>query len=490
LDDKAFPNEISEPETPPSVDLTQEEWETNKEFEERVLIAGQERQKVIDELQNEYRQQVEERNMEVVALKQIQGVRTGKLPDYRSAFAKFTMEELFTNVAFEDASLDKVTGDLFLDSVGFGTDTAGRFVVKNADKELRQAAFQNPESLTVEIIPFTDVSGGFGIKEITVLCGDVSFTALPTVDTAGEQELLVASIDTAANYTVFQEQSLAFVDRNAVGEITYKDGSKALTGFDDDLSIRIVRLPNAPLDNSKWAFVIGAETYLNTDDIVFARRSAELFALTAQKVFGVPESHLIALYDSEATGGNIKGKLKKLLNEGISAGDTLYFYYNGHGVPNPNQGSAPYMLPTDMDLDYIAEEPFFDLRNLYAMFQESKAGKVIVFMDSCFTGKTDGRSVYQGKAAPRLSPKKIDVSSTGNLAVLSAGTATQFSSAWPAKGHRLFSYYLIEAIASGINSVDALFSETSQNVSKTSREIGGALSFQDPTMQGNKGIEW
>ncbi|MCK5197299.1 MAG: caspase family protein, partial [Spirochaetales bacterium] len=210
----------------------------------------------------------------------------------------------------------------------------------------------------------------------------------------------------------------------------------------------------------------------------------------AQKVFGVPESHLVALYDSEATGGNIKGKLKKLLNEGIAPGDTLYFYYNGHGVPNPTQGSAPYMLPTDMDLDYIAEEPFFDLRNLYTLFQESKAGKVIVFMDSCFTGKTDGRSVYQGKAAPRLSPKKIDVSSNGNLAVLSAGTETQFSSAWPEKGHRLFTYHLIEALASGVNSVDTLFSETSQSVSQTSREIGGALSFQDPTMQGNGGIEW
>ena len=94
------------------------------------------------------------------------------------------------------------------------------------------------------------------------------------------------------------------------------------------------------------------------------------------------------------------------------------------------------MLPTDMDLDYISEEPFFDLRNLYTLFQESKAGKVIVCMDSCFT------------------------------------------------------YHLIEALASGVNSVDALFSETSQNVSKTSREIGGALSFQDPTMQGNGGIEW
>ncbi len=98
-------------------------------FEDRVRIAQKERQKV------------KERNLEVVALKQIQGVRISKLPDYRSAFARFTMEELFTGVAFEEASLDKETGDLFLDSVSFGTDRVGRFMVENAGKELCQAAF-------------------------------------------------------------------------------------------------------------------------------------------------------------------------------------------------------------------------------------------------------------------------------------------------------------------------------------------------------------
>ena len=205
LEDKAFPQEISEPATPPPVKLTQEKWETNREFEDRARIATQERQKVIDELQEEFRMQVEERNMEVVTLKQIQGVRVSKLADYRSGFAQFAMEELFTGVGFKEASLDKETGDLFLDNVGFGTDNTGRFVVENAGKELRQAAFQAPESLKIKIVPFTDLSGGFGIKEITVLYGKESFTALPTVKTAGEQELLVASIDTSANYTVFHE---------------------------------------------------------------------------------------------------------------------------------------------------------------------------------------------------------------------------------------------------------------------------------------------
>ena len=67
------------------------------------------------------------------------------------------------------------------------------------------------------------------------------------------------------------------------------------------------------------------------------------------------------------------------------------------------------MLPTDMDLDYNSEEPFYALQNINSLLENSKAGRVLVFMDSGFTEKTDGRSVYMDKAAPRLTPKKIRI---------------------------------------------------------------------------------
>ncbi len=489
LSDTVFPEEIPEPQTPPPVELSQEKWETNDEFEQRVAEAQQVRQAEITKLLNLYRRRAEARNSEIAALKQIQSARMARLPEYRSAFARLAMENLFTEVVFEDVSLDKVSGDLYLSGLTSGKDDLGSFVVKDSEKNIRQAAFVRPEDISVEVRPFADESGGFGLAGISLSYGGKSYTALPTRKTAGEQTLLTASIDMEANFAVPQEQALSFIDRNAVGEITYKDGSKALTGFDDDLGPRIVRLPGAAADMRKWAFVIGAQEYLNTDDIIYARRSAELFALTVTKVLGVPESHLVTLYDSEATGGNIKGKLRKLLDEGIAEGDTLYFYYNGHGVPNPARGAVPFMLPTDMDQDYIGDEPFFELRNLYRMFQESRAGKVLVFMDSCFTGRTDGRSVFAGKAATRLSPSRVEVPQQGKLAIISAGTETQFSSAWPQKGHRLFSYRLIEALADGESTIDGLYRKVAERVRKTSRDIGGTLSFQDPTLQGNGGIE-
>ena len=489
LSDIVFPEKISEPNTPLPVELNQEEWETNSEFEQRVAEAQQERQVEVAELLNIYRTQVEERNREVVVLHEIQSERMIRLTKYRSAFARLAMEKLFTDVEIENMTLDEDSGDLYLSGVRSGEEDLGSFVVKNSERNIRQAAFDRPEDISAEVKLFADESGNFGVVGISLSYGDESHVALPSESVEGDQFLLTASVEMEADFLVPQEQALSFIDRNAVGEITYKDGSKALTGFDDDLAPRIDRLPSAAADMSKWALVIGAEEYLNTDDIIYARRSAELFALTVTKVFGVPESHLVTLYDSEATGENIKEKISEILDERIAEGDTLYFYYNGHGMPNPDRGADPLLLPTDMNQDYIGDEPFFDLRNLYRMFQESKAGKVLAFMDSCFTGKTDGRSVFLGQVPTRLIPSRVDVPQRSTLTIISAGTETQFSSAWPQKGHRLFSYHLINALADGEKTVAELYKKVAKRVEETSLSMDTTLSAQRPVLQGNGGIE-
>ena len=490
LADMKFPDEVPVPETPPGIRLVQEEWESNREFEERVRLAQEDRETKVNTLQNTYRLGVEARNGAIVALKQLQGQRMLALPDYRSAFALFTIKNLFPELTFNDASFDQKTEELYLNGVGAKGNSLGRFVLDKTDQSLRKAAMTSPGSLKLAIEPFADKTGGFGVEAVKVSFQGKTQTALPTQVSAGTQTLLSAFIDTGKMTTLPQEQSLAFIDPNAVGIMQYKDGSTGIIGYDDDLTPRITALKPVPPNNSKWAFIIGAEQYLSTDNIAYAGRSAQLFALAAKTILGVPEKHLVTLYNDEATSGSIKGSLKKLVTEGLKKGDTLYFYYNGHGVPNPAQDNTPHMLPTDMDLDYISEEPFYDIRNIYTLLANSPAKEVLVFMDSCFTGKTDGRTIYKGKAATRLAPMKVNIPEEGKMAVITAGTDTQFSSAYPEKGHRLFSYYLIEALASGgIKTVQHLYETVAKQVAETAQSIGGPLSFQNPTLQGNGELE-
>ena len=242
----------------------------------------------------------------------------------------------------------------------------------------------------------------------------------------------------------------------------------------------------AKVDKRKWLFVIGAGEYKETSDILYSRRSAELFAKVASKILGIAPSRSVVLLDKDATSGSIEGQLKGMLRK-VKSGDTLYFYYSGHGVPDPADQNAPYMLATDHVPDFIHENDYFRLENIYQTLSKSGA-KVVVFMDSCFSGRTDDESVFgSDKAAVRLKPKELTISTDGQLAVITAGSGKQFSNAFPSRGHRLFSYYLMKAMLEGHTKVSTLYDNVSSEVHKESLNLGG-LKEQKPVLQGNRNL--
>lgn len=494
MKDCHFPDAIPEPELPSVIVLKQDDWEMNDEFETRVKQAQQKRQEEIEAIQEKYRQAVEGRNRTILNLENIQKARIAVVEDYKPGFVQYVLNSALGNVTMKDPSIDKNTGDIFLDVFSSQDDNLGSFLFSaSGDVDFRKAVFQDLSSLEFAPVPKVNGDGSFSLDQGQITYNGKIYTARLTSDSAAIQKAMTATIELTTgteSLTMSQLQNPNLVDRNAVGEITYKDGTQKLLDFNDDLAPLIADVAPVPRKGDQWAFVIGAEKYLNTDDILYARRSAELFVQALVKVKGVPEGHIITMMDEEATSGNIKTKLQKLLEQGISQGDTLYFYYNGHGIPAVSDQNEPYMLPTDMIQDYITAEPFFKLSNIYKMLEDSKAGKVLVFMDSCFTGTTDGVSVFKGMAATRLAPKKTSVDSAGSIAILTAGKSNQFSSAWPEKGYRLFTYYLIKAFLEGADSVEDLYSSVSSEVSATSREIGGINTLQDPTVSGNVNLRF
>ena len=141
----------------------------------------------------------------------------------------------------------------------------------------------------------------------------------------------------------------------------------------------------------------------------------------------------------------------------------------------------------DQSPDFIHEDKFFRVRDIYRFLTDSKAGQVIAFMDSCFTGETDGLSVFGGaKGATRLAPRQV-VFNESKMAVVTAGTGQQFSNVFREKGHRLFSYYLMKGLLKGYSTVDQLFREVRTNTRSTSRKMGGS-NLQEPTIQGNRDL--
>ena len=236
-------------------------------------------------------------------------------------------------------------------------------------------------------------------------------------------------------------------------------------------------------DKRKWLFAIGIEQYDSTSNISYAQRSAEMFVKIAHKKLGIPKQNTYTLINYNATQAKIKTNFKKLLRR-VKKGDTIYFYYNGHGIPIPALKNEPFMLPSDSEPDYIADEKFFSLKNIYGKLSDSKASKVIAFVDSCFSGVTDGKAVLKGVAAARLKAKQVEFDKN-KMVVLSAGKAHQYSNGYNKKGHRLFSFFIMKNIIDGKIGIKELYKQTKYDTYNTSLEEYGDLRVQDPSINGN-----
>ena len=184
--------------------------------------------------------------------------------------------------------------------------------------------------------------------------------------------------------------------------------------------------------------------------------------------------------------GRIQMKMKKLLRR-VKNGDTIYFYYSGHGIPVTSQNNEPYILPIDVEPEFISEAPFFKLKNIYKTLGDSKASKVVAFIDSCFSGATDGVSVIKGVAATRLKAKNVTFDKK-KMVVLTAGKDKQYSNMYEEKKYRLFSYFLMESMLKGRTSVKDIYSDVYIKVKDKSYEMGD-MKLQEPTISGNKKIK-
>ncbi len=263
-------------------------------------------------------------------------------------------------------------------------------------------------------------------------------------------------------------------------KLSYADGFQA--SYDDDLKPLLDKLPQSPIDPKKWLFMIAVEDYPETDKVIYAKRSAEMFKETAQKRFGIKERNTYALIEESATSGAIKDKLKRML-ENVKSGDTIYFYYSGHGIPDPKTGES-YILPRDKSVDYVSSDKDFRLVNLYKQLSDSKASQVLAFIDSCFSGKTDNVLVFKGVAPGLIRSKKIRFDAK-KMVVISAGKNNQFSNSYNERGHRMFTYFLMKSLIEGRRNLDTLYKEVSLKVADASNEIGDSYR-QEPQIEGNR----
>ena len=233
----------------------------------------------------------------------------------------------------------------------------------------------------------------------------------------------------------------------------------------DEIPAAKVKLaPNA------YAIVIGIEHYRQKlPQADFAVHDAQTMTEYLTKVLGYPEENVVVLLNDRALKSDFEKYFEKWLGNNVEAGGTVFVYYSGHGAPDPKSGSA-YIVPYDGDPSFI-DQTGYSLERLYGALGRLKAKRVIVALDSCFSG-AGGRSVLAKGARPLVTKTQDAGPLPSNLTVLSAAHGTQASSTYGEKGHGLFTYFLLK----GIKSEDVVRKDGSI-------EVGDLFSYLKPQVE-------
>lgn len=209
-----------------------------------------------------------------------------------------------------------------------------------------------------------------------------------------------------------------------------------------------------------YALIVGIEKYNDLPAATYAERDAAA-AADFVSALGVPARNVAVLTGTRATRSGLAKKLEGWLANNVNENSTVYFYYSGHGAPDATSGQA-YLVPIDGDPEYL-DQTAYPLKRLYERLGALKAKRVIVMLDSCFSG-AGGRSVMAKGARPLVSTVDTGIrSADGKIFVLAASGANQISGTDEEDGHGLFSYYLFSGLngaakdASGQVTVKSLF---------------------------------
>lgn len=207
-----------------------------------------------------------------------------------------------------------------------------------------------------------------------------------------------------------------------------------------------------PERSQDFAMVVGVENYQNKNypHADFAVRDAK----TVAKYFhalGVPQENLKLLTGEEATNAKIKSTLK-WLSRNVEANSRVYFYFSGHGSPEPATQRA-YLLPWDgspEDLEDTAEP----VSALYSELAKMKSKQVLVALDACFSGQ-GVRSVIKAGARPLVTQVK-GIAPSEDITAIAAARGNQIANSLDKEGHGLMTYYFLKGLDEGKKDAHAL----------------------------------
>jgi hypothetical protein len=223
-----IPSEIPLPAFPAALNLTQEKWESDAEFESRVSAARRGRQAEIDRIQTEYKRKVDARNIQIVAIQKRRAEVESTLPAKKLDVIEEALKSELLPLKLVSTDFDPNRAVLFVKVSVDGRD-AETFEYKDSPIDLRRTALTTPEKLDLKPVFYITDSGEFGLRSILVQADKLESTGTPTNASAQRQTPLTATISVPVPATtLIAQQSPIAVDRNQVEQILYREENNSL----------------------------------------------------------------------------------------------------------------------------------------------------------------------------------------------------------------------------------------------------------------------
>lgn len=222
-----------------------------------------------------------------------------------------------------------------------------------------------------------------------------------------------------------------------------------------DLAIDVNTPPQTRRSNpDAVALLIGVSKYRNRGcdipPVEFARQDVLAVKQTLIRTLGYRERNIIVLLDEDATGNTIYDAIESELAALVTPGRSdVFVYYCGHGAPSPDWTSG-YLVPYDANPSpQRIQRTGIALEEFYGLLGEIQARSMVVALDACFSGRSDGKSAPQELIAD-ISPTGVaiegPVSGNDNCVVFSASAGHEISTWYRNKKHGLFTYYFLKGL--------------------------------------------
>ena len=522
----------AKPSYPDLPSVTKGEYEKTTDFMSRVREAEADYRAQVASIDAEYERAIADYNAQINTynneLLSSQKARRVRLLDRRSELIGESMVLAYGKPQVTNTEYDADSEVFYADLIGehSGFDEKIKISVPIAQA---QAFGENNEEIEVEVLLVEGIGGALGIDDIKIAFRDqqysgeltrenyqfvaevADFGALPAdneslellsvIDSAAsavnigdyfneaiklendpEAERLLAEIaaEKSRQQALQRERQQAALRQRLEQQLSeLRQSSRGVA--DPQLAQAVAAMPAAEANARTWLLAIGVEDYMVAPDVPFADNSLELMSAVLAKRFGIPEANRVVLQGEQASGTFIRGNIRNTLRR-LGPEDTLYFYYSGHGMPGRG-GEQLYLAPRDIVVSAF-EDDDFAFATLLGEIQQARVGKVMAFLDTCFSGKAGADElVFQGVAPITESAEQ---QLPAKMTVFYAGTGAQFANSYDDKGHRLFSYFLAQGLVDGLGTVEDLERYVSANVAEQSRAKGVSYE-QTPFVDGRGG---